>query len=222
MRRRTFFLSGLAALMVSTQAAALSVYVAEDGQVLGPFDEAALKAQLGSQTKASVTLVWMQGMTDWTPASQVPALAVLVGRLPLDPPFDVAKHLIGAWISDDQPLGKGKEAFVGKMSIVFAADRTFTALVTGNRTTVTVTPSGKPRQPIVTPEFLSWNSSFAGDYTVTLGNDGYFSVELKGTVTHNGSNSQDPIKAEQTIDFRQLGPDHMVTRYGVDYRRTAN
>ena len=223
MRRRAVLLSGLATLLIATKTAALSVYVAEDGQVLGPFDEATLRARMGSRTKAAVTLVWMQGMADWAPADKVPELAALVARLPLDLPFDVAAYLIGAWISEDQPLGKGSQAFVGKSSVVFAADGTVTALHTGERTTVRVSPGAKPREPDVKTKFLFWNVSMAGTYTVKPGAEGFFVVELKGTTTDNSSGaSGETARTEESFDFRRLGPDHMQTRYGVDYRRTAN
>jgi hypothetical protein len=223
MHRRALLLSGPAALLIATGVDALAVYVAEDGQVLGPFDEAGLKARLESQTKAAVTLVWMQGMADWTAASQVPELAVLVGRLPLNAPFDAAKYLIGAWMSDDHAMGIGKDAFVGKRSIVFAADGTFTMLSTGSRNTVTVKPGSKPREPIVDSEFLFWNSSVEGTYSVQQGADGFFEVKMKGTMTDNSSGKNgERSEGRETDEFRQLGPDHMQTRYGVDYYRTAN
>ena len=223
MHRRALLLSGLAALLTATEAVALSVYVAEDGQVSGPFDEAALKARLESRTKAAATLVWMQGMADWTPASKVPALAALVAGLPLDAPFDPAAYLVGAWVSDDHAMGSGKNAFVGKISVVFAANGSFTMQITGNRTTLKAIPAPQPGAPPMESEYLYWDISTVGTYVLRQQADGSFEVTMKGTVTDNSVNADgNALKGEEVREFRRMGPDHMQTRYGVNYRRTAS
>lgn len=64
----------------------LAVHVALNGAQQGPFDFAQLQqmVQIGQLTPA--TMVWMAGLQQWTPASGVPALAVLFQPTP--PPMN--------------------------------------------------------------------------------------------------------------------------------------
>jgi uncharacterized membrane protein len=48
-------------------------YYAADNEQKGPLNESELKASLASGKLAADTLVWKDGMDNWTPASQVPA-----------------------------------------------------------------------------------------------------------------------------------------------------
>ena len=58
-------------------------HVALDGKAQGPFAADRLAAMIASGTLRRDTLVWCQGMADWRPAGQVPALA---GHLAATPP----------------------------------------------------------------------------------------------------------------------------------------
>jgi membrane protease subunit (stomatin/prohibitin family) len=59
-----------------------SFYVALDGKQAGPFDSASL-ARLASEGKVNRdSLVWKQGMANWTPAGQVAELGNLFGATP--------------------------------------------------------------------------------------------------------------------------------------------
>lgn len=57
-------------------------YAAIDGQQAGPFDAATLKQQIASGSVTRETLVWSEGMSDWTAASEVAAVAKLFGATP--------------------------------------------------------------------------------------------------------------------------------------------
>jgi membrane protease subunit (stomatin/prohibitin family) len=61
---------------------AKSFFVAVNGQQQGPFDMGGLsqRQQQGQLTRE--TLVWTQGMANWTPAGQVPDLAALFANAP--------------------------------------------------------------------------------------------------------------------------------------------
>jgi membrane protease subunit (stomatin/prohibitin family) len=61
---------------------AATYFVAVGGQRTGPFDLQALAAQAGSGVLTAQTLVWTQGMPQWTPAGQVPALAQVFANVP--------------------------------------------------------------------------------------------------------------------------------------------
>ncbi len=222
MRRRGFLVFGLMVLWPAA-GAAMAVYVVEDGLVVGPFDVAQLRARLGSRTRAAATQVWMQGMSDWAPASQVPALAALVASLPLDPPFDVAKYMIGSWLSDDHPITMKSGAIVGRQFFVFAADGTFTEQAYGSRVSVTTIPGASPGHAEIDSKQFFLNTSAKGTFAVRPGNDGFFVVEMKGTVTDNSSGAMgETQEARIELEFKQLGPNQMRTRYGVNYHKTAD
>ena len=63
-------------------------FVAVDGKQAGPFDRAALKQRIEAGTVTPDTLVWSEGMDEWTAAGQVDAVAKLFGSAPppLPPP----------------------------------------------------------------------------------------------------------------------------------------
>lgn len=72
-------------------------------------------------------------------------------------------------------------------------------------------------------EYLYWDISTVGTYVLRQQADGYFEVTMKGTVTDNSVNADgNALKGEEVREFRRMGPDHMQTRYGVNYRRTAS
>lgn len=66
---------------------AVNFFVALNGQQAGPFGMDQLQ-QLASSAQLRVdTLVWSQGLSNWTPAGQVPALAMLFARQGGPPPL---------------------------------------------------------------------------------------------------------------------------------------
>ncbi len=63
-------------------------YAAINGQQAGPFDAAVLQQQVEGGQVTRQTLVWKQGMSNWTPAGEVSELAHLFGSVP--PPIPPA------------------------------------------------------------------------------------------------------------------------------------
>ncbi len=57
-------------------------FVAVEGKQTGPFDMQTLSAQATSGRLTQQTLVWTQGMEQWTQAGQVPALAGIFANVP--------------------------------------------------------------------------------------------------------------------------------------------
>lgn len=57
-------------------------FVAVEGKQAGPFDIQTLGAQASSGQLSQQTLVWTQGMEQWTPAGRVPALAGIFASVP--------------------------------------------------------------------------------------------------------------------------------------------
>jgi len=60
----------------------LAFYIAEGGQQVGPLDADALQAKVRAGTLKGDTLVWKQGMAEWTAAGKVGELAALLGSAP--------------------------------------------------------------------------------------------------------------------------------------------
>jgi len=63
-------------------------FAAIDGSQAGPFDPAALKAQIEAGSVKKETLVWSEGMSEWTAAGDVEAVSKLFGAAP--PPLPPA------------------------------------------------------------------------------------------------------------------------------------
>ncbi len=61
---------------------AATYFVAIGGQQTGPFDMQGLTTQVAAGRLSAQTLVWTQGMAQWTPAGPVPALAGLFTNVP--------------------------------------------------------------------------------------------------------------------------------------------
>jgi membrane protease subunit (stomatin/prohibitin family) len=59
-----------------------SYYVALDGKQAGPFDNATLGQYVAQGKISRESLVWKQGMANWTPAGQVDELSSLFGAVP--------------------------------------------------------------------------------------------------------------------------------------------
>jgi membrane protease subunit (stomatin/prohibitin family) len=72
--------SGLAGTPPPIPGAAYFVVI--EGKQAGPFDMQALAAQAASGRLTQQTLVWIQGMAQWTPAGQVQALAEVFANVP--------------------------------------------------------------------------------------------------------------------------------------------
>jgi len=60
----------------------MQIYVHQNGQQLGPFSEAELKAQLGSGAISRQDLVWWEGQAGWAPLEQTSLAAALTAPPP--------------------------------------------------------------------------------------------------------------------------------------------
>ena len=57
-------------------------FAAVGGQQAGPFDAAGLKQQIAAGSVTKETLVWSEGMAEWTAAGDVAAVASMFGATP--------------------------------------------------------------------------------------------------------------------------------------------
>ena len=70
---------------------AAAFYLGIDGKQAGPFDQAALQAQVAAGKLTGETLVWKTGMAQWVPAAQVPELASVLTSAPPPLPGNAGK-----------------------------------------------------------------------------------------------------------------------------------
>ncbi|MDZ4857700.1 MAG: SPFH domain-containing protein [Candidatus Hydrogenedentes bacterium] len=61
---------------------AAGLFIAVDGQQTGPYDRETLKQQIKAGRLTRDSLVWKEGMADWSPAAEVPEVAKLLGSMP--------------------------------------------------------------------------------------------------------------------------------------------
>jgi membrane protease subunit (stomatin/prohibitin family) len=66
----------------ATSSASALCYVAVNGQQTGPQDMQSLSSKVSSGELKRRTLIWTQGMNQWTQAGQVPALAKQFENIP--------------------------------------------------------------------------------------------------------------------------------------------
>lgn len=78
-------------------------FVAVNGQAAGPFDEATLRQMIARGELKRDTLVWAEGMADWTPADKVDELAPLLAAVPPEVKFNPTAFLTGNWRGDPVP-----------------------------------------------------------------------------------------------------------------------
>ena len=210
------------------RAATPGIYVAENGQTLGPFDEEALKQRIRSQAEAAQTLVWHQGLADWTPASQVPELAAFVAALPVETPFDSAAFIVGTWRATDAVLKHENGVLFAHETLVFSADGNFRASLYAEyinvfTSTVPSMPGGIP-MPVLTDLSVRYHIDGSGTYITESNQDGTFELSMKGEETFATlSAGEQPERRTYKVDFREtmtvLGPDHMRSGSDENYRR---
>jgi membrane protease subunit (stomatin/prohibitin family) len=69
-------------------------FVAVNGSQTGPFHMSALAEQVRDGSLARETLVWREGMTEWTPAAAVPELQSLFAAVPPPLPVKIKKKTV--------------------------------------------------------------------------------------------------------------------------------
>lgn len=159
----------------------VSVFVGVGGKQAGPFDYATLKGQVAAGSLTKETLVWMDGMANWTKAGEVEVLANLFntpvvaddGALPPPPPkLNPVKFLTGKWASGPIQVpveGIGQGTATG--FAVYSADGSFSGQI-----------------KIVAPyqgHTVTIDSVITGRYTATAKSDTEISVAFNGQVMAN-------------------------------------
>ena len=72
--------------MSEPDTAGVAYHVERDGQIDGPYELADLRGRVSHGTLTRETLVWAEGMQEWQPANEIPAVAELFASTPPPPP----------------------------------------------------------------------------------------------------------------------------------------
>jgi hypothetical protein len=67
----------------------MEIYVARDGNRLGPYSDEEVRRQLAAGTLLSTDLAWTEGLTAWVPLGSLPGLTAPAGGAPPPPPAPV-------------------------------------------------------------------------------------------------------------------------------------
>lgn len=98
----------------------MNVYVHKDDQQLGPFTEEELKEHLKSGKFTKQDLAWKEGLTDWTPLSNILTPAAVLPPAPVLPPVPAESsqaEKVEAPVKEETKLDSAKatfESIVGK------------------------------------------------------------------------------------------------------------
>ncbi len=128
------------------QAIQLSVFVVQNGAQTGPFNQPELVAMVAAGTLRQETLVWHDGLANWVPATNVPAINHMFaaagpgsgGQNPPPPPpppeMDAAAFLSGTWVGG--PFNSTDELMqsVWSSTTTYNADLTSTFILTSDLT----------------------------------------------------------------------------------------
>lgn len=172
----------------------LEIYVVENGGRGGPYTREQLieKARRGQVTGQS--LVWMNGMADWTEAAAVPGIAELLTQTvppPPPPERNYNEFLAGTWIGDPTQIpmeGVGLADVQAQFS--FTEQGSFTAKIV--RTVMT--GFGVP---------LTIKEDTQGTYKLTQAGPEGFTIGYNGTTIstsgYDGSTSTSPFSGQFPI-----------------------
>lgn len=188
------------------------LYVAQNGQPVGPLGPAEI-AEMARQGKITAeTLVWMPGMAAWTPAGQVPGMAPVLALAPA-PAFDAYAYVAGSWRLAEPMVSTQVIDYVGAvqietmMTLTYYPDHT----LKGEGVATGMMPSGS----------ASSYFSLSGTYAITGVTGGLpgarFTIEPKVTITYQQPPaSPDPtgLKPPQSIPPQQS--DQPATVLAVD------
>lgn len=113
------------------QMTADGVYVVDNGQAVGPLTHADVEQRIRDGRLTAQTMVWKQGMADWSPARTVKEVAQLLNGLQPPPPPPVRDYnafLDGRWETGrtDLPI-EGIGLGTQKMEVIYNRVGTYTS-----------------------------------------------------------------------------------------------
>jgi hypothetical protein len=188
------------------------VYVAVDGQQVGPLNEEDFKRHVGTPGAAAALMVWMPGMANWAPASTVPALQPIIASIgqtaggTFQQPADPAAYMLGVWISQDFNWTIGETKYSAVIQMKLMPDGRFEGATLF-----------RPRDQMDAPLRISHEK---GTWTAAPGSDGQFSFTRNITYTDvAGLEIIDSGQLEDTWTLMAVDPNRIVSPEDIDFIR---
>lgn len=153
----------------------LAIYIAVNGATTGPFDAAQLRQKVSTGELTPDTFVWMEGMTEWKPAKEVPQLQPIFASAPppppADPAIDAVAYLTGTWQSDPEPMEiTGAERATIQGTVEYRRDKSY---------------EGFGTIQMVSQGFINTlNFTMKGTYALQNVTEQGFVLTLKGSATY--------------------------------------
>ncbi len=176
----------------------MKVFVAVNGQTTGPFDEAQLKTMIQAGNLKPDTLIWKEGMANWSAASTVAEMQPLL--VAAKPAFDAKGFLVGTWEARDLkvPMPGVPEGGLMSGTTAYSPDGSFRSfgMIRVNMP--------DPMRPGAT-NLMQLRIQSVGTYTVTPMSETRFVIQTDSTVTMSVGNGIPPTTEKatgsQTIDI---------------------
>ena len=185
----------------------LKVYIAVNGATTGPFSGAQLREKVASGDLTPETLVWMEGMAEWRPASEVAELRdILAAAPPPDPNANAVAYLAGTWQAEPAPMEiAGAERATISGSIQYRGDKSY---------------EGFGQIELVMNGFASkMNFTLKGTWSITNATDTSFVLTLKGTATYFLNTGPFVENVSAALPMRIEDQNTMINDDGVRSRR---
>lgn len=205
-----------------------SVYIAEDGQTLGPFSEAELREKIRSRAEAARTLVWHRGLEGWRRATEVPRLTGFVRALPAETPVDLAAHVLGTWTSTDWPVAVPGRTMIGRLTVTFEGEGAFRGTMVAEHVDISWVPGGPvqttPEGAVLRPPQVMIDRSIRhaatleGTWRIADSDDsGAPAILLEGEIRNLESGDVDRMEDPWTVG--DIAPDRMRMGNGATLTR---
>ncbi len=200
------------AMTTPTPPPIFQVYVAVNGQQVGPLNEEDFKRHVGTPEAAAGTLVWMPGMANWAPASTVPSLQPIIASIgqttggDFAAPADPAAFMLGVWISEPFTWTIGETKFSSIVQMKLLPDGRFEGATLFR-------PLEKLDDPIrVSHEKGTWAVSDAGEGQFNFVRDISYTDVIGLKIIDQG-------RLEDSFVLKALGPNNVASPQNVDFVR---
>ena len=199
-------------LTTPEQAPPIQIYVAVNGQQVGPLDLAGFAGHLGTPEAAAATYVWMPGMAEWALASTVAALQPAIAAMgqsggdEFSAPSDPAAYMLGVWISDNFDWTIKEKTFDAIVQMKLLPDGRFEGATLF-----------RSKEKLDGPITISHEK---GTWSVVPADDGQFGFERKILYTNVMDN--EVVDKGQVVDnfiFKATGPNLVTSTEKIDFVR---
>lgn len=190
----------------------LQIYLAVDGQQVGPLDPAGFAGYLGTPEAAAATYVWLPGMAEWALASTVPALQPIIAAMgqtssgEMAAPADPASFMLGAWFSERFDWTVEGTKYTANIQMKLLPDGRFEgATLFRDKTDI--------KAPVrFSHEKGTWTVAATADGKFTFDRNIFFTDVVQGVVTRSG-------QMEDKFVLKATGPNDVISDESIKFVR---